>query len=380
MGLSGTARRRRGRSARTGLAALLAVVVLGGCAAEASGTDDLLPVPARDTSDGLVIAGETIADRELYEAARDSSVSIFSGMGFETEDLTVRRFREETGIDAEFIRMPSNKLLERVLSEAGADRLSVDIVRTTDTKATDTLAEAGVLVPYRTPFDEELRANGVVFDDGRYISSFYSLYAFAYNTRVVPPEEAPTEWADLLQPRYRNAIGTVQIGAGSYNMALSDLLVQTFGEDYLRRLGEQGPIVYDSVAVEMEALSRGEIAAATVGLNNGIALPRSGAPIKMVIPDSGASAAYTPLALTTRGADNPAAQVFMNWQMSRSGQEFAAAQGFVPARTSLGAQKAGEFDLPMPGDPGFLLMTQQDRAEREKDVRKLWREVFDYSG
>nr|WP_263399807.1 ABC transporter substrate-binding protein [Saccharopolyspora pogona] len=111
-----------------------------------------------------------------------------------------------------------------------------------------------------------------------FVSSFYSVYAFAYNTKVVPPAQAPTEWSDLLDDRYRDAIGTVQIGAGSYNLSLMDFLIRNFGADYLNRLGTQKPTVYDSVAVEMEALSRGEIAAATVGLNNGIALPRSGAP------------------------------------------------------------------------------------------------------
>jgi len=367
---------------RIALAALAtaAALTLTACStAPQSTTEDLLPLPSISTDHGLVIDGEEIADAELYAAAQDQSVSLVSGMSYEAEQLTVERFTRETGIEVEFTRMPSNKLLERVLSEAGAGRLSVDVIRTTDMKAATTLADNDVLVPYTTPNQEQLNSDGVVFGDGKFVSSFYSLYSFAFNNRVLTDGQVPVNWEDLLDESLRERIGLVQVGAGSYNLALMDFLIRTFGEDYLADMGKLSPRVYDSASVQIEALTRGEIAVATLGLNNGVALARSGAPVTMVLPAAGASGAYTPLGLTSRGLDNPAARVFMNWQMSKSGQRFAAAQGFVPSRSDLGELDSNGYALPGPDDPTFQVFTPEDQAARQKDVVAVWKDAFNYN-
>ncbi|SKB73647.1 hypothetical protein SAMN05660916_02404 [Arthrobacter sp. 31Cvi3.1E] len=58
----------------------------------------LLPMPVIDTSDGLRIDGELVADKGLYETAKNDRVKLYSGIGKEAEDLTDARFLAETGI------------------------------------------------------------------------------------------------------------------------------------------------------------------------------------------------------------------------------------------------------------------------------------------
>lgn len=136
-------------------AALAAATVLTvtSCGSPDGGKDDqareLLPPSAVDTSDGLRIDGELVADKQLYDAAKNDTVILYSGTGKEAEDLTAARFMQETGINIELTRLPTNKLAERALSEHGAGQLPAEIIRITDPRVAREFEKQNVFVPTR---------------------------------------------------------------------------------------------------------------------------------------------------------------------------------------------------------------------------------------
>jgi len=101
----------------------------------------------------------------------------------------------------------------------------------------------------------------------------------------------------------------------------------------------------------------------------------------LVIPDKGVSASENLMGMTANGLQNPAAQVFMNWTMSKSGQSFAAAQGFVPARTDMEPVKAGgKYQLPQADSPQFHLFSEEDYEKYAARDEEWWKQAFDYMG
>ncbi|SFN64916.1 iron(III) transport system substrate-binding protein [Pseudonocardia ammonioxydans] len=354
----------------------------GGAGAADATTEEMLALPAVDDANGLVVDGEQVADASLLEAARDDTLVWFTGSGSESAELTADRFTAETGVEVEVTRMPSAKLNERVPSEAGAGRLSAGVVTVTDPMIAEGLEDNGVYVPYtEMPTHDTLAGTkDVQWADGAYYTSYYSAYAFAYNTQAVDAAAVPTSWDDLLDPRWKGRMGVVNAGAGGTVQGLAAFQEQVMGPDYWGGLAAQDPRFFDTTSVQLESLARGEIDIATAGFNSTYGAELSGAPIKLVVPEEGVSGTFNMQGLTSAGQDSPAAKLFMNWTWSKSGQQFAAAQGFIGARTDIEQWPTGQYRLPKADDPSFVVYSPQEAAAQGADVVRRWNAAFGFNG
>ncbi|MBX7449269.1 extracellular solute-binding protein [Mycolicibacterium sp. 3033] len=362
--------------------ATLLMLVLSACGSPGGGKDEqaaeLLPAATVDTSDGLRIDGELIADKALWQAAQGQIVKLYSGTGKEAEDLTAARFKAETGLGIELTRLPTNKLAERVLSEHGAGKLGADIVRLTDPRAARELADQGVYVAYKTPFDAMLREQRTGVRE-TYLNCYYFINAMGYNNAVITSDQ-PTGWQDLVDPKYRGHLGVVAITTGGTLNALAHFQIETFGREFLTAQAAQKPRIFDSTSTEVDALARGEISIASLSFNNAFAAELAGAPLTLVVPKEGVSASENLMGMTANGVANPAAKVFMNWTMSKAGQSFAAAQGFVPARTDIPPVKSGPYQLPQANSPRFHLFTEEQFEQYAARDEQWWKQAFGYMG
>lgn len=347
-----------------------------------SAAEEILPMPEIDDSDGLVIEGEQVADAELLEAAREEgSVGWYTASGAESAEVTAARFEAETGIDVDMTRMPSGKLSERVLSEAGAGRLDAGVVTITDPVLAEQFASEGVYAPYEVAsYDALTDMDGVVWEDGLYYAPYYSAYSFAYNNQAVQGDDVPQDWDDLLDPKWKGKIGIVSAGAGGTVQGLARFQETELGDDYWDKLAAQEPRIFDTTSVQLEALARGEIEVVTSGFNSTYGAEVAGAPVTLVVPPAGVSGTYNMQGVTEAGAESPAAQVFQNWTMSVSGQRFAAAQGFVPARTDTPETQVGDYQLPPADSDQFTLYTPEEAKEIGSDVVARWNRAFGYNG
>ncbi|MBF6180808.1 ABC transporter substrate-binding protein [Nocardia otitidiscaviarum] len=379
---SSAARRTRWYRATVLVTAAVFAASLSGCGNATDGKDEqareLLPPAVVDTSDGLRIDGELIADKALYEAAKSDTVILYSGTGKEAEDLMTARFRQETGIEVELTRLPTNKLAERVLSEHGAGQLSAEVIRLTDPLVGREMARRGVFAPYRTPFHDLLRQQGADIRD-TYWSSYYFVNAMGYNSAIID-ENPPTRWEDLADPRFKGDLGIVAITTGGTLVALTNFQIENLGVEFLEGQARNNPRIYDSTSTEVDSLARGEISVASLSFNNAFAAKLAGAPLELVIPDKGVSASEAVFGLTAAGAVSPAAQVYANWSMSKAGQRFAGAQGFVPTRTDVGPVKAGDYELPQADDPRFHLLTEAEFDRYAARNEEVWKTTFGYMG
>lgn len=369
------------RTTRSLLTAAIAVAVLGVTACGGASDGDSPAARSIDTSNGLVIDGETIADQALWEQAEGGRVSLATALTEREEKVITEQFTADTGIALDFVRLPTPKLFERAVSEKGAGKLSFDVIRVTDTTAAEEMAKNGVFGQTRTPFDDQLREDGALdVGGGNFVSAFYAIYTFAYNSQAVPQADAPKTWEDLLAPAYQGKIGLVNPNGSGYNTALTDMLIQDHGDRYLQDLQALGPRIFDSVSVMGTALGQGELTVGLMGANSAMSLAEQGAPVVAVIPPDGVSAGYTPFGITITGAENPAAQVFVNWQMSRAGQSKLGPLGLAPARSDVEPARMGDAVLPKPGDANFTLFTSEDRQQRQAAVLATWNGIFRYTG
>lgn len=359
------------------LAALLLSGTLAGCGA--GGTDG--SVDLAENGD-LVIGSELVADADLIEAAKEEgSLVFYTGASEQSEGQVAEAFTEDTGIDVEIVRLAPNKLSERILSEQAAGELGADLIRTSGEDLISSIADSGALEEHPlTPDITGAIDPAAVYDDGTYYSSFDRIYSFGYNNQVIKEAEAPQNWADLLDEKYKGQNGVVQVGAGGSTAALTRFQFDRLGTDWMEQFAATDPRVFDSSASVTDALARGEIGIASIPIATAYSAMEEGAPITVAIPDEGAAAYPFYLGLAADAEHPNAAKVFMNWLMSASGQELAASIGDYPVHKDMPNPSIGEIELPAADSDFVYRSTIEESLKNLEPDAKQWTQIFGYTG
>lgn len=359
------------------LAAFLLTGLLTGCGASSTEAS----VELAENGD-LVIDGELVADADLIKAAtKEGSLVFYTGASEQSEGQVAEAFTEDTGIDVEIVRLAPNKLSERILSEQAADELGADVIRISGEDLISSIADSGALEKNMlTPDIAGAIDPKAVYESGMYYSSFDRIYSFGYNNQVIKEADAPQNWADLLDEKYKGQNGVVQVGAGGSTAALTRFQFDRLGSDWMAQFAATDPRFFDSSASVTDALARGEIGIASIPIATAYSAMEEGAPITVAIPDEGAAAYPFYLGLAAGAEHSNAAEVFMNWLMSASGQELAASIGDYPVHEGMPNPSIGDVELPAADSDFVFRSTFEESLSHLESDAKQWTQIFGYTG
>jgi iron(III) transport system substrate-binding protein len=360
------------------VAAATAFAALTACSPPPEAPPLVRPAESIQRDHGLVINGEQIATPELWtQAQAEGRITLYSGYTQDSEKTLLDQFESDTGLDVKLIRLTPNRLYERIVAEYGAGKLGADVVRISDAGFVTGLNKRGVFQPYRPPTATNLR-DDVEFDGGKYYRTFDPIYTFGYNTALVKADEAPTTWKDLLDTRWSNNLGIAQAGAGGSALALTRFQRDVLGDDYLREYS-RNTRVFDSLGAELDGLARGEIEAGTVVVSSVNIAVNENAPVAFVVPAEGVTAYdyYTGLASTA--TNTAAAQVFMNWNLSKRGQQVFSDMGEYSVRSDIAAPNIRGIQLPDFDDPRVHRITPAESIANAAEDQKTWNAIFGYN-
>jgi iron(III) transport system substrate-binding protein len=166
-----------------------------------------------------------------------------------------------------------------------------------------------------------------------------------YNSDVVPAEEAPREWDDVLLPRWKGKVLIREpLASGTMRAIFGMILARSVAEtgspdrgfDWLRRLDAQTKEYVVNGTLLMEKIVRREGLVTLWDLPDVLLEQASGAPLTYVFPPSGSPVLDDAIALV-KGARHPeAGKALIEWLGSREAQRLAAEAAYrLPARTDL---------------------------------------------
>ena len=336
------------------------------------------PAASIERDNGLIIDGEQIASPNLWSKAQaEGQITLYSGYTQDSEKTLLDQFESDTGLDVKLVRLTPNRLYERIVAEFGAGKLGADVVRISDAGFVTGLSKRGVFQPYRPPTATNLRED-VQFDGGMYYRTFDPIYTFGYNTALVQQDAAPATWKDLLEDRWSNKLGIAQAGAGGSALALTRFQRDVLGDDYLLEYARNAR-VFDSLGAELDGLARGEIEAGTVVVSSVNIAVNENAPVAFVVPVEGVTAYdyYTGVASTA--TNTAAAQVFMNWNLSKRGQQVFSDMGEYSVRTDIAAPTVRGIQLPDFDDPRVHRITPAEAVANAADDQEAWNAIFGYN-
>ena len=329
---------------------------------------------------GLVLAatGARAQDTDLVAAARrDGTVSWYNGYIGDTvaQDMAGRFQRAYPGVTVATVRSTSQVAFQRLRQDQAAGLRNCDVYSSSDISHFDDLQREKRLLAY-TPasaarLDPALRGKDL-WVDGQYYPALISMMALAYNSRVVAAAEAPRNWPDLLDPKWRGKVAVGHPGFSGYAGTWALLMRQLYGDGFFERFAANQPLVGRSSNDSVTQLNSGERVVAASPAYVAIESGRRGNPVVVAYPTDGALLMVSPAAILADAPHPAAAKLFMEWLLGAENSLLLVAQGGVRLNTDA----ANATDQPPLVEIKTRRPTVREIVEGIPEVTETWRDVL----
>jgi len=278
----------------------------------------------------LLILPALAAGATPESAKQEGKLVLYTAMQPEDSTKLVDVFRARYPfIGATFFRAGSAPLLNRILTEARANRFLFDVV---SGKVSDLLLlqKRNLLGSIVSP---ELAFYSDKFRDkqNRWTDLYNNYYTIAYNTQRVKASEAPARWEDLLDLRWQD--GKITLDPRSYDWYFG--MVSAWGDDrtaeFMRKLNLHKPAFRDGNVLIANLLAAGEFPVAITYAHLVERLRARGAPVEWISVRP-MIAAPIAIALAARPSHPNAANLFVDLALSKEGADLLNSMGRVPTR------------------------------------------------
>jgi iron(III) transport system substrate-binding protein len=243
------------------------------------------------------------------------------------------------GVDVKYVRADGLALTVRLTNEARANRVQSDVWCLVD--SVGPVLQNGFAAEFEVPSAKGLPP-ALIDPKRRWIATNLGVRSAAYNTQLVPKALAPRNYQDLLDPRWKGKIvwnPKSMTGAWGFIATVMKSMGDEQGMSYLRKLASQD-IVPLPIAIRavLDRVIAGEYA---IGLemNNSHATisAAQGAPVQWVPLDPVSETLQ--VAGVTHGAPHPnAARLFIDFMVSRSGQQIFRDNDYLPMHPDINAK------------------------------------------
>lgn len=317
----GSSHWREGRMPFRAFMGVVVAALLAAAVAACGGGND------QSSGEQAASAGTVMAkDGDLVAAARKKgTLNFYTSADPATAKKLADTFGKKYGIKVTYTRLTSGPVAARYNAEAQSGNVAADAVMIADTGFFRDAKTKGWMIPITadnvpavSTLDKKFHFNGSV---GIGVSR---LDGVVVNTNVVKPEETPKTWQDLLDPKWKGNLltddpRTIPVVLGQWK-----LLDDTYGDDYLKAISQQGVQWTPSLVTGVQSVAAGERQAA-FGANLLHVAPLTStapdAPVKLTHL-TGIDFGFTWNAGVSAKSPNPAAgRLFVNWLLSREGQQ-----------------------------------------------------------
>lgn len=359
------------------MAAGLAVAVLGasltGCQSKpaettAAGTTaaEITKAETEASSEAETTKAETEAAEKPYEGTTLNVMLAYGGA-----EAAFDAFTEKTGIKVEYVEISTGKALAQLQAENGNTTADIWFGGGVDSYISAT--DLGYLEQYVSPEAEAI--NPAYSDaDGYWTGLALVPAGFLVNNDVLAEKnlEAPKTWEDLADPKYKGEIIMASPAISGTQYAILNGTIQAYGEEkgwevwkginenvdfYAQGGGEPGP-----------KCAAGEFGIAVLAMTGGTFAMEAEYPVTAVYPEDMIPWTPAPIAIFKNSQNKDAAKVFVDYFLSKEGQEaLREADARIMARGDVAIPEAiGTVDTEKLIDQDVLLFGSQREALLEK--------------
>ena len=275
-------------------------------------------------------------------------------------------------------RGDTEEIVAKLSAEVRAKNVVADLVE--GTGVGELAVEAGLTVPFSTPATDALPE---MYRDprGNWVSTRVSYFGIAYNTKLVPADQAPRTYDDLLDPRWKGKLAW-RIGTSSGTPLFLTTIRIARGEDkareYFEKLAQQKVINFGSGSARtlVDRVIAGEFPIAlNIFAHHPLISKAKGAPVNTHLLEPTASTAGT--MIVPRGVRHPyAAMLLADFILSQEGQSIFSKAEYFPVRPDVAPLETLAPVVPKTAGVKELFVSSEQLNRYNDSSQKIFDELF----
>jgi len=236
-------------------------------------------------------------------------------------------------IKVKYLRMGGAGLIERIRSEARAGKFLWDIA-TSEYVQFFQLPKHVTLAKYFTPEFQRF-APAHRDPNGIWVSVYGAIATIAWNTRMVKPADAPRDWKNLLEPKWKGKQIGLPAEAFQWYGGMVAYLGDKAGREYMQALAQQDPQIQQGYTNTSNLLVAGEFPVAVIRAHR-IELARAkGAPVDWSAEANPIVYSIHPVGISEKAPHPNAARLFYDFLASVEGQGLFTEEGFTSSHSGV---------------------------------------------
>jgi iron(III) transport system substrate-binding protein len=316
-----------------------------------------------------VTAGYAEDTAALIEAAKkEGTVVYYSGMATQDCATMTKEFEKKYPfVKVETFRLSGENLLLKAQTEARAKGLRADIFQASIIQVNQ-MKSSGLLQKYVSPESKNFPAK---FRDAEgYWNATYVLpYVMIYNTKLIPKQEAPKTYEDLLNPKWKKKIGLAP-DDDQWFFHLVKIMGREKGIDYMKNLAKQDLIVRRGHTLLTTLCAAGEIPIVIVNYLDAVEQVKAkGAAIEWIRFESfPIITAINAIGVVSTAPHLNAAKLFYDFVISKEGAKIFRSISRIPPNPEEQPQNVKGLNL-------YVAVPDEFMANY-KQIEKEWEEIF----
>lgn len=240
-------------------------------------------------------------------------------------------------VEVQVFRSGTEEVISKVLAEAEAKSLLVDVLLVADDVTFEALKDRGLLLSYESPELRGIPEQYVDAKDHMYAGTKVITTGIIRNTQK--SAAAVSSFADLTKEAVKDQLimpSPLYSGAAAYNLGV------------LTRNPDLGWAFYEGLQANGAMVDKGNgaVRTAVVAGNKAYGIlvdymaaraKADGAPVEFVYPAEGSPAITEPIGIMKDSKNQELAKAFVDYVLSEDGQRLAASIGYTPVKQGVGA-------------------------------------------
>ncbi len=312
---------------------------------------------------------QSAANPKLVEGARREGELIwYTTMTLDQSQQVVDRFQKKYPfIKPTLFRTGGGPLLNKIFTEARGGLYAWDVAVGRGEMVLP-LMEKKLIAAYRSP--ETKMIDDDLVDNESYWTAYYvNGYVLGYNTKLVKKEDVPRTYEALLNPRWKG--GQISVDTEAYGMLQG--LIGTWGKEkavsYFKRLAALDPVPKRGNTERVQLAVAGEYPLILAYNQTIERMTQRGAPIDWV-PLEPVVIQVNPVMLAAKAPHPNASKLFIDFVLSKEGQQLLATFQRIPVRRDVDADPPRLFR-------GYKRVIENPEGYKNFDETvKLYLEIF----
>jgi ABC-type Fe3+ transport system substrate-binding protein len=260
---------------------------------------------------------------ELYQKAKlEGALHFYAGGPAAPHEARVKQFQERfPGITVTVTGGFSNVLNEHIEKQIADKKLEVSMAFFQTVQDFVAWKRQVKLLTFKPEGFDAILPN-FKDPDGAYMALSANAIGYAYNTKLVKPEDVPKSALDFLKPMFQGKLISVYPHDDDAALYLFHLIVQKYGWSWMDRYMANKPnFVQGHLLVSRSVASGENIATLDATNSTTTAIRRSGAPIELVFSEADETPVFTLTGGIFKDAPHPnAAKLYLTWFLAKEQQ------------------------------------------------------------